>query len=172
MTKKEYWERVNRKQDIKQHKEYKQEKKRQDNITQHNAIVEEVFKGNNNNISNYGELQLMNSNVWKNARHINNTRMSLNDIIPTNEKQCENIVTKCQNLAKLIDRFNNRKNAESWEKLQFTMQEYELIETLNAYKEVVENENISITEKQNAMYRYIDKMNKLCDSLMKKYHLK
>lgn len=155
--------------EIKAYKEYRQEKQKEDTEKQHNDIISEVFKGKQE-ISNYEELQVMNNNLWKTARHINAKRQDLSSLIPTKEKEVEDILSKIQSLALTIERSNNCKGREAWEKLDYNMNEYKVLEALNAYKEIIAKSESDIVKKQ-AMKMYFDRMNKLCDDLMKKYNL-
>ena len=170
MTKKEYWQKRNKKEDIKQHNALTKEKRLEEKQKQHNAITKHVFKGKQET-SNYKELQIMNNNIWKTQKHIIDKRFNLATLDIKKESDVEKLLSKFQSLVLMIERFNNSKNKEVWEKVALTHDEFEVLAIWEDYNNIVKNDNISTYNKWQAKEVYVAKMIKLCEKLSKKYNI-
>ena len=170
MTKNEYWQKRNKQEDIKQHNALKEEKKLEETRKQHKAINKHVFKGKQET-SNYKELQIMNNNIWKTQKHVIEKRFTLNTLEVKNEKDIESLLSKFQSLVSQIERFNNSKNKEVWEKIALSHDEFEVLAIWESYNNIVNDDNVSTFNKWQAKETYVKKMIDLCNKLSKKYNL-
>lgn len=170
MTKKEYWQKRNKQEDIKQHNILTEKKRLEETRKQHNAITRQVFKGKNFT-TNYRGLQMKGNNIWKNQKHIIDKRSILANIVCTNEKEVEKLLSKLQSLVFAIERYNNGKNVEVWEKVALTHEEFVLIEVWNNYQTIVNDEKMSDYSKWQAKEVYVRKMIGICKNMMKDFNL-
>lgn len=113
----------------------------------------------------------MNNNIWKTQKHVIDKRFNLNTLEIKSEKDIENLLSKFQSLVLQIERFNNSKNKEVWEKIALSHDEYEVLAIWENYNNIVNDENISTYNKWQAKETYVKKMIELCNKLAKKYNL-
>ena len=170
MTKKEYWQKRNKQEDIKQHNAIIKEKRQEETQKQYKAITRQVFKSKNFT-SNYKELQMKGNNIWKSQKHIIDKRSILANIVCMNEKEVEKLLSKLQSLVFAIERYNNGKNVEVWEKVALTHEEFVLIEVWNNYQTIVNDEKMSDYSKWQAKEVYVRKMIAICKNMMKDFNL-
>ena len=111
------------------------------------------------------------NNIWKNQKHIIDKRSILANIVCTNEKEVEKLLSKLQSLVFSIERYNNGKNVEVWEKVALTHDEFILIEVWNNYQAIVNDEKMSDYSKWQAKEVYVKKMIAICKNMMKDFNL-
>lgn len=111
------------------------------------------------------------NNIWKNQKHIIDKRSILANIVCTNEKEVEKLLSKLQSLVFAIERYNNGKNVEVWEKVALTHEEFVLIEVWNNYQTIVNDEKMSDYSKWQAKEVYVRKMISICKNMMKDFNL-